>query len=653
MPVMPGPPILYKPPPVAPQLQNVGPWRARPIMVSGAVAYRRGEFLYQDFIYDDHGASGTPDPSRLADAASFEVPAGVQIYPDDPELHDNAADFVEVRVKPLAKATAFRVTLNTLDNPEKVAFTIALGDGPAKAWPHGAGVTSPAERFVTVHGRSTDLGTVRVDRGRRQFTLRIPHRQWDPGSKTVRLAAGVGLWQDGGYSALYNVAFRTDEPQIPGRGTGASALEANSAPAAGWRESAQAAALADGDVSRFHADVDFGKLARHVHDDSAIPRTGPIDRIFASRHEYGQGVNRDGLCGRFPAHCHGVYTGRLQPYLVYVPDKPVPRKGFGLTVLAHALNENHNMYAGTKWLRDLGDRGSGYVVFTPSDRGPDGDYTDAAEANVFETWADVLRHYRIDRPRTTISGYSMGGGAVYRLMTRWPDLFARGAAGGAATLEAQTGYLPALRNNPFLSWVGELDEGTPPTAQQEAMDADDRYGLEYRFTRFPSSDHFILPANDEFGPFADFLGDHRVRRNPPHVTFGVIPEYDFPDAGVVADHAYWVSGLRTRKKGRAAIDARSEAFGVGDPKPLPPVMTQGVLPAGYVGPMAFVEREVGRGPAPRTPRRDRLVLTARNLRAATVDVRRARLSCRPEIDADTDGPLRLRLGGCRRTVVVR
>jgi hypothetical protein len=41
----PGPDILYARPATAPQLQNTGVWRATPILVSGASAYRRGEFL--------------------------------------------------------------------------------------------------------------------------------------------------------------------------------------------------------------------------------------------------------------------------------------------------------------------------------------------------------------------------------------------------------------------------------------------------------------------------------------------------------------------------------------------------------------------------------------------------------------------------------
>src|SRR5690349_18094413 len=59
----PGPDLLYAPAADAPQLENTGVWKAEPILVSGAEAYRDGEFLYQDFLYDDHGAREAPDPN--------------------------------------------------------------------------------------------------------------------------------------------------------------------------------------------------------------------------------------------------------------------------------------------------------------------------------------------------------------------------------------------------------------------------------------------------------------------------------------------------------------------------------------------------------------------------------------------------------------
>src|SRR3954447_10156781 len=156
----PGPDVLYAPPAVAPQLQNDPPWKANPILISGAAAYRDGEYLYQDYLYDDHGATGTPDPNNPLgpNADLYSPPAGSATYPTDPVYGTNAADLVEFRVKPLDDATAFRVTLNTLKDPARTGFTIALGSSAAAVpWPHGAGVSSPAQLFLTVHGNSAEL----------------------------------------------------------------------------------------------------------------------------------------------------------------------------------------------------------------------------------------------------------------------------------------------------------------------------------------------------------------------------------------------------------------------------------------------------------------------------------------------------------------
>ena len=116
----PGPDILYAGPVSAPQLTNAGVWRADPILVSGARAYRDGEFLYQDFLYDDHGARLIRDPAdpRSGDD-TFSSSNGTYTYPSDRVYADNAADLVELRVKPLASATAFRLTLNSLKDPER------------------------------------------------------------------------------------------------------------------------------------------------------------------------------------------------------------------------------------------------------------------------------------------------------------------------------------------------------------------------------------------------------------------------------------------------------------------------------------------------------------------------------------------------------
>src|SRR6476646_417308 len=119
----PGPDILYAPAPRAPQLENAGVWKAAPILVSGATAYRDGEFLYQDFLFDDHGAAGTgDDPNDPFNQVEnmFAPKHGTLSYPTNTATYaNNAADLVELRVKPLADATALRVTVNSLKDPDR------------------------------------------------------------------------------------------------------------------------------------------------------------------------------------------------------------------------------------------------------------------------------------------------------------------------------------------------------------------------------------------------------------------------------------------------------------------------------------------------------------------------------------------------------
>jgi hypothetical protein len=97
---------------------------------------------------------------------------------------------------------------------------------------------------------------------------------------------------------------------------------------------------------------------------------------------------------------------------------------------------------------------------------------------------------------------------------------------------------------------------------------------------------------------------------------------------------------------------------VGDPAVLGVAQSAGTLNGGAHGPMPFVQRQQSWGRTPRTRRRDRLVVHARNLASATIDLRRARLSCAPQLVVRSDGTLTLglpcasplRTGRCGRAV---
>ena len=690
----PGPDVLYAPPPAAPQLENAGPWSARPILVSGASAYRQGEFLYQDFLYDDYGAGGAKDPSDPFNNAEFlfSPKKGTVTYPTDPAFAGNGADLVELRVKPVSGATVFRVTLNSLKDPARTAFTIALGSSAVPVtWPHAAGVRSPAELFLTVHGTTAELreagGAVRspaptasVDLRRRQFDVRVPHAAWNPGASAVRMAAGVGLWNPGAGTylvpspgeasttrpgggaasgaALFNLAFRFDEPMpnISSPGVANTIVEGGAGVALDgtwWRERAQSEALASGDVSRFAATVDFGKLAANANDDSRVPSTGHFNRILASRFSFGQGVDHDKACGLVsPADpCEGRFRGQLQPYAVYVPSKPRPARGYGLTLLMHGLSANHNEFLGSRNASQFGDRGSGSIVVAPFGRAPDGFYEDFAEADVFEVWADVARNYQLDPQWAAISGYSMGGIGTFRLISRWPDLFARGfpIVGYPSGAENQ---LASLRHVPIMAWNAGQDELVSAALYEPGRLALEAAGVRYDMWVFNPAGHITLGNNDEYGPAAAFLGEHRVDRDPAHVSYVVDPPEDEPAANVVADHAYWLSRLRIRDRGAGTgtIDAHSHAFGTGDPPRNDLEVGAGTLNGGSHGPLPYARRAREFGRVPATAKANRLDVRARNLASATVDVKRARLRCDVDVRIDSDRPITIALAGCGRSV---
>lgn len=701
----PGPDILYAPPADAPQLSNSGIWQAPPILISGASAYRGGEFLYQDFLYDDHGANGVQsDPNDpRASGNTFSRPAGTYTYPTDKIYANNAADLVEFRVKPLSDATAFRVALNTLLDPERVAFTLVIGDSDQpRALLHGANTATPAALFLTVHGAQAELVDaatgmpvaqapgVAVDMTRRQFEVRVPHADWDPGTSTVRMALGVGLWDAaaGAYllpqssadaahpggsgnlsapSAFFNAGFRFAEPlpQVTDVTTTASTP-------AWWRDRAQAAALAAGDLSPFHADVDFAKLAAKTDDDmndqpTGVPTHGPMDRILASHFETGQGADYSIVCGGADT-CLGELRGQLQPYALYVPDKPAPAGGYGLTLLLHSLAAPYNQYLGSRNQSQLGDRGRGYLVITPAGRGPDGWYVEYAGADSFEVWADVARHYPLNPDFTVVTGYSMGGYGTFRFATRFPDLFAKAqttvgppAIGIWVPPSPPTGgdqsnsfrQLASMRNVPILMWAMLTDELVPfPGTEQQARGFDD-LAYRYEYDVFSPGDHLTLAINDQYAPVAEFLGDAKVDRNPPHVTYVVNPKMDFPGVGMVGDHAYWLSGLTLRDPSGAAplgsVDALSHAFGLGDPTASATQFGADALTGGTLPAIGFNRQFRTWGDAPGIPVENTLDLVVRNLATVTVHPGRAKLDCNATLNVDTDGPLTVQLAGCNRT----
>lgn len=687
-PAMPGPSILYAPPAVSPQLENTGIWKAAPILISGVTAYRDGEFLYQDFLYDDRGAGGRAS------------------YPSDPRYAGNAADFVELRVKPLADATAIRITYNSMLDPSLVAATLAFGDAVQKAVPpFGAKGVMPATLFVTVHGdqvvltdaatgRTLPGGSAAVDLLRRQVEVRVPFGAFDPRGKTVRVAAATGLWDvaageyltphetagrggpGGGApgsaqqvapaapasspSTFFNLAFRMKEPAIA---TGQST--------ANWRDEQQAAALTAGDLSPFFAMVDFAKLAAGVTDNSQVPTQGFMDRILVSHFETAQGRGRAGSLGEGCADpCVPEYAGRLEPYSIYIPAKASPSAGYALTFDLHPAGGNYNRWLGNMRTAELGERGNGSIVVTPEGRGASTWYYGEAGAEVFEIWADVARRYKLDLDEVSLAGVSMGGFGSWKLASQYPDLFAAMAI-DVPCPSAGTGYdganapggessfilpmTPSFRHLPTMMWTGEMDttcsvEG--PKGQMAIARSYEDQGFRVTWFNFLQMPHDSARRFTTWKPVADFLANQKRMIDPPHVSFVVNATMNEPKVGLEVGHAYWVSNVTLRNDGAqplGLVDVFSHGQGRGDPVANPTVKGQAVYTPDPALPWPnYTFERVDWGAAPSTRMEDVLDVKTRNVSALTIDPGRAKVSCRAKINVDSDGPLAVTLLGCPR-----
>jgi hypothetical protein len=299
------------------------------------------------------------------------------------------------------------------------------------------------------------------------------------------------------------------------------------------------------------------------------------------------------------------------------------------------------------------------IVITPEARGPDQFYERLGEADVFEVWADVARLYKLDPAYTEITGYSMGGIGTYDVGAQFPDLFAR--AQPTVGYESDNNVLASLRNLPVLAWNVTGDELVgpelyTPTAMKLA-NLGYRYELDvYQACANPLcspilANHLQLAINDQFAPGAAFLDTAKVDRNPPHVTFVVDPARDSAKYGVIADHAYWVSGLTGRQSGsEGQIDAISHGFGEGDHTASGVQVGTGTLSGGNMGDLQYASFTQTWGAMPSAPRSDAIDLSATNIATAQINLQRAGVDCNVTLNITTDGPIAVSLPGCNRVV---
>lgn len=607
-----GPDVLYEPLAEAPQFVNTGVWEAEPLMVSGTDAYVDGEYLYQDYIYDDHGANVTNKPFQNRpepDLNTFSPTTGNILYPTDFETYaHNAADLLEFRAQPVSRGIAYRFTLNTMHEPDVTGIAVGINTdgetGTGKEWGYGLGdlgtlgldhVLVTWGTGAELDGSTEDVRSVTVDIERNQIEVVVDR---EPADETWRHYAVTGLFdtkehqfksvqgkptesspghpgdeQNPSLPPVFNVAFRFDEPlgtEIPG-------YKPAAARSGHWREHAQALALAERDISDFHADIDFAKLSAETTEYN-IPRTGYLNRLYVSHYHFGEGV--DGTLEEGSPEAVNIFLNRIQPYTVYIPESYEAGKRSPMHLYLHALTSSLNetgVYT-PNMLQELGEERNA-IILSPEGRGPALGYGNRGQLDVFEAWADTAARYDIDWKRVTVSGYSMGGFGTFRLGAQYPGLFAKGFPIVGAAVKGVGPILTNLRNLPMLMWNSFEDTAVPPALFKPTHEILAELGYRHQLCIFPAlvpsvSAHLGIAINDEWGPAKAFLegkylGDETIDYTPPQVTYRRVPAMDTKKFGLIHDTAYWVSAIDVvTGEDDGLVDVRSHAFGVSPPVPV-------------------------------------------------------------------------------------
>jgi dienelactone hydrolase len=776
-----GPDALHGSNPTPPQLENGFGWNADPLLVSGCDAYVDGEYLYQDYVYDDRGADTRSVVDQSPDGHTmggfYSRATGDYRYPTDPETYAyNAADLLEFRARPTDEGVAYRVTLNTMLEPDAAAVAIGIdtgGDSSRTDWGYGLGeLGAPVDHRLVTWGDGAELDGQpladerrNVDVERSQIELEVP---LEPGEETWRHYLVVGLHDgDGGFQEIavgadeerpggrkpdqtpppvFNVGFRFDEPMernvdpttfVPRLATvlanapqealqelespfetlrrlggSVNLLESLEDPldllnplgnpldplgstglsdvvssleefwllgdvegvprvlgVGNWQEHDQATALADRDISAFHADIDFETLRAETTERN-VPDSGYITYLYPSRHDFGEGLD---------PHAN-VLQGRIQPYGVYVPEdceEPAP-----MVTALHSLGNCYTQYQ--VWMPGYVEAlaaATGGVVFMPQTRGPGIWYKRRAELDVFEAWRDLKTRMEIDRSQVSVTGYSMGGFGAVIMATKHPDCFGScfGVVGPPAEdpLEGPTSNLvetPSvlmqdlfggedggrlfsvfteepenalrltenLRHVPMRLWNGGADALVPILGPANYATRLRAHGYRHQIDVFPTVEHFLLALQDDWGDGPAYLARADLPAYPPRVTVRYVPAFDYPEIGISHDGAHWVTDIEVREAADdALVDAVSLADGYGDPVP-DPFSTSGSQPLPHTGQgIEWDEPEVARDPE------NALTVRLEGVESATLWVEAPGLDPAEEltIEADSDGPATLELRG--------
>ena len=684
---------------------DISDWIGTPTRLGGTAIYSAGEYVYQDYLNDAHGADdgrdaerfATLDPLRETEPRTYRWEVVAQVAGDEfgvegpplvsaklpygdaavPERVAHHSDIEEARVAADADRLLFLVRTTGMTVTPGTAVLVLLDTESGGSYPAPGAITTKAEwAFVAAgniviassyRGRPVACGAactaatngaafvnaVEIGVGR-SILGTLPEKVGVAIATGVVNEAGTALADisTGEASAdLVNVAFRFEEP-VRIR-----------------MDRDQAVALLEGSIDPFLTAVEPAKL-QGGYTESFRPGAGYYDRIYVSQSP----VIRE-------QQSSSEFQGAFQHYGLYIPAS----HRFGTP--APALLWLHPRSSGTAHLaaawvpgiiRQLGER-SGRVVISPSARGSSTWYVGRGHEDFLESWDDAMASFAIDPDRVVVAGHSMGGFGSYLVGLLYPDRFAaafpiagpptQGAWAGAGPpfepandgdVEAELMFnvIENARNVPYVIYQGTNDELVPTPGVVRMSSRFTELGYRNRLYLFPGQDHYSPLLVDEYSDAQRYLNSFVRDSNPAHVTYRVWPALEravetigVPQGATLDytfDGAYWADEL-TIRDGDPADPATWGTFdAVTSGRAAPEIVgapEAGVVGVGQSSPFLMTGWQwltLGAG-----TRANAATVSLTNIKTARLDVARMGLSTAEPLalTVTTDGPAAIRLAG--------
>jgi poly(3-hydroxybutyrate) depolymerase len=562
---------------------ELGDWSGSATRYGGSLVFSRGELVYQDHIWDAHGADDGGDASRLAllDPLADRVPQTYRLDPAyqadipgqfgiptpncdqcqaEPRYGDlesaDASDLAEVRVAADASDVFLLARTTTLASSQQTALLVladtAAGSTERTVPFHSELKTKEAELAFLLAGNrgwQADLATdtvtplpagsvatnpagyanaieARLPRslvGGERVRLAVASGPLDPNTVAADPSTAPPGFKDSGLpSNVANVAFRTDEPVRE------------------WFEKRQALALHARSIDDFFVAADLARLTAGASEDFR-PGPGYHDRLFTSSERISSEGGSNGILQRYGVFLPSGYDGSAQ--------RPLQ-----LWLHWRGGTAHQGAALAPRIFKNLGeDRGA--IVVSPHGRGTSRWYVGLGHADFREVWDDVHASFAVDEDRTYTAGHSMGGWGSYLLSILYPDRFA-GAfpVAGPVTQGAWTGadfercdeikhegedatpcYIGAnegdprvqhtrrllenLRNVPLVNFHGAADELVPVTGVTLQMERMVELGYRHRYYLFPAYEHYSHPLVDQWSEGGRYLHSFTRDPNPSRVTY--------------------------------------------------------------------------------------------------------------------------------------